>query len=173
MAKLLKPAIKISSLHDLDLVYWYNRGVRGILIDLDNTISPWRQNNVTNEARSFIKKCNEQGIKIALFTNAKPERAYEVAASLNIPCYPYARKPFPGQYKKVLASLGFWPAQTMTIGDQIFTDILGGNLAGCLTVLIPPLESTEYCGTKILRFFERLIGVRQKPRFPKYNSSEE
>lgn len=163
--RLLKPALVISSLQDLNLAYWYNQGIRGILLDLDNTISPWRQNKVTQEAHEFIKEAKKLDIQVALFTNATPERAYEVAAAADIPCFPLAKKPFPGQYKKVIAALKIKPAQTMTIGDQIFTDTLGGNLAGCLTVLIPPLEAKEYGGTKILRFMERMIGVRQKSRF--------
>ena len=134
------------------------------MIDLDNTISPWRQNRVTRDAREFFKRAREAGIEVVLFKNAKEARAREAAGGIGLEVFPEAKKPFPAGYKRVISRLGLNPAQVMTIGDQIFTDTLGGNLAGCVTVLIPPLEDNEYGGTKVLRFMERLVGVKQSFR---------
>lgn len=163
---LLKPALLIGRLAELNPAYWYEKGIRAILIDLDNTISPWRQNRVTRDARDFFDRAREAGIKVVLFTNAKEPRARKAAGGLGLEVFPEARKPFPAGYRKVIGRLGLNPGQVMTIGDQIFTDTLGGNLAGCFTVLIPPLEDNEYGGTKVLRFMERLVGVKQSFRRP-------
>ena len=170
---LLKPDIQIRSLADLDLFRLRQKGIKAVLIDLDNTISPWRQNRITREARDFFRRAAAEGIRVILFTNAKEPRARKAAAAAGLEVFPAAKKPFPGSYARIREQLGLKPAQILTIGDQIFTDTLGGNLAGCTTVLIPPLENNEYGGTKILRFLERLVGVRQTFRRPAGGSYED
>jgi len=164
MIRVLRPALTVNSLQEINLKDWYQRGIRGVLIDLDNTISPWRKNNITSEAFDFFERASELKIPVILFTNAAKARADLAAEMVKVPCYPLARKPFPWKYKRVIIEMGLQPHQILTIGDQIFTDTLGGNLAGCITILIPPLEEREHWGTKILRFWERRIGVHQKPR---------
>ncbi len=156
--KLIQPDLTVDCLNDLDLSYWYERGIRGIFIDLDNTISPWRQNSVTGEARELIDKARQAGIMIILFTNAGEIRAREVAWSLGIGYYASAKKPFAAMYRKAMKELELTGSEVLAIGDQVFTDVLGGNLAGCTTVLTSPLAQEEYAGTKFLRFLERLAG---------------
>ena len=81
---LLKPALLIGRLAELNPAYWYEKGIRAILIDLDNTISPWRQNRVTRDARDFFDRAREAGIKVVLFTNAKEPRARKAAGGLGL-----------------------------------------------------------------------------------------
>lgn len=164
MIPILKPDCTVGSLQDLDLKDWYQKGIRGVLIDLDNTISPWRKTTITQEAVDFFKRAAALEIKVLLFSNAAAARAGLAAANAKIPFFPSARKPLPWKFKQAVKTMGLKPQQVLMIGDQIFTDTLGGNLAGCVTVLLPPLEAKEYGGTKILRFMERMIGVKQKPR---------
>jgi hypothetical protein len=164
MIRLLKPSSNVENLEMIDLKKWYQRGIRGVLIDLDNTISPWRKNDITGEALDFFQRAAAEKIQVMLFTNAKAERAGQAAANAGIPYFPSATKPLPWRFQKAARSLGLKPNQTLMVGDQIFTDILGGNLAGCVTVLVPPLEENEYGGTKILRMMERMVGIHQKFR---------
>lgn len=163
---LLKPDLVVGRLADLDIGFWYEKGIRAVLIDLDNTISPWRENRITKDARDFFARAGTNGIRVLLFTNASGSRARKAAQCAGLEAVFQAKKPFPAGYKRVLKKLRLEPSQVMTIGDQIFTDTLGGNLAGCTTVLIPPLEDHEYGGTKVLRFMEKLIGVKQIFRRP-------
>ena len=69
-----------------------------------------------------------------------------------------AKKPLPFKYNQVIAELSYSKKEVMAIGDQVFTDVLGGNLAGCTTVLVSPLSMIEFSGTKLLRFMEILTG---------------
>lgn len=161
---MLKPKVSIQSFEELELDYWKAQGIKGLLLDLDNTIAPWRSEEVLDQARHFVKTCQDKGIKVVLFTNASKARALAVARTLNTPCVPLAKKPIQKAYQRLFREEGWQGSEVLTLGDQIFTDTLGGNLAGCTTVLIPPLDLREYGGTKILRFMERLIGVHQKPR---------
>ena len=86
---LLKPALLIGRLAELNPAYWYEKGIRAILIDLDNTISPWRQNRVTRDARDFFDRAREAGIKVVLFTNAKEPRARKAAGGLGLEAVSY------------------------------------------------------------------------------------
>jgi len=164
MIRILKPTSHVENLQRLDLEEWRRRGIRGVLIDLDNTISPWRKNDITQEALDLFQRASAAGIQVMLFTNAHAKRAGQAAANAGIPFFPSAKKPLPWRFRKAAGSLGLRPNQVLMVGDQIFTDVLGGNLAGCVTVLVPPLDENEYGGTKMLRLMERMIGIRQKFR---------
>ena len=159
--KLLKPDISVDSLSEIDIAFWKRRGIRCILVDLDNTVAPWRKTDMTDEARQLIAQCRDAAIMVVLFTNAPEKRAREAAWKAGISYYAPARKPFLFRYRKAIAELGVSAAETMAVGDQIFTDILGGNLMGCATVLTSPLSATEYRGTKLLRFLEKHIAGRK------------
>jgi HAD superfamily phosphatase (TIGR01668 family) len=155
--KLLTPDLIAQQLADIDLQHWYAKGIRCILVDLDNTISPWNELRVTEDAERFIKDAREKDITIALFTNAPEERSREAAWHVGVAYFASAKKPFQPAYRKALAELHYKNTEVMAVGDQLFTDILGGNLAGFTTVLVPPLSEREFTGTKILRFMERVF----------------
>ena len=53
--------------------------------------------------------------------------------------------------------MGLQKEETAVIGDQLFTDILGGNRAGLFTILVVPLDRREFFGTKISRMMEKLV----------------
>ncbi len=159
--KFIKPDISVDKLSEIDLSRLYERGIRCALIDLDNTISPWRTDNITKDARAFIENCRTIGIVPVLFTNARESRAREAAWKAGISYYARTRKPLPFRYRAAISELGFLSAQVMTVGDQIFTDVLGGNLSGCVTVLTSPLSPVEFAGTRFLRFMEKWVAGRK------------
>ena len=167
--KLIKPDLSVERLTEIMMPYWYDKGVRCVLIDLDNTISPWRKSYITEDAYAMIADCRAIGITVVLFTNANAQRACEAAWKAGINYYAKANKPFPFVYRKAISELGFHARQVMTIGDQIFTDVLGGNLAGCVTVLTAPLSEVEFSGTRLLRFLEKWLAGRKlifRERYP-------
>ena len=161
--KLLQPDLHIDRLADIDLDAWHEKGIRCILVDLDNTISPWREGSITEEARDFFARARAVGMTAILFSNAKEAKAREAAWSIGIAYYASAGKPFSWTYRKALLELSYCKEETMAIGDQVFTDVLGGNIMGLTTVLIPPISAAEFFGTKVLRFLERVLAGRKTP----------
>jgi len=159
--KFLKPDLYADLLTDIDFDVWREKGIRCVLVDLDNTIAPWRNTQITDEGKAMIVKAREAGMVVALFTNAPEHRAREAAWNAGVGYFHSAMKPFPGKYKKAIRELGVSSSEIMCIGDQIFTDVLGGNLMGCVTVLVPPISEREFSGTKILRFLERFLAGRK------------
>ncbi|MDR0469266.1 MAG: YqeG family HAD IIIA-type phosphatase [Peptococcaceae bacterium] len=159
--KLLRADANVDRLSEIDVGAWYAKGIRCILMDLDNTIALWKSTALTEDAIHLIAEARSTGIAVVLFTNAHEARAREAAWNAGVSYYALARKPFPFKYNKAFAELDLHSEEVMAIGDQVFTDVLGGNLTGCITVLTTPLSESEFSGTKMLRLFERLFAGRK------------
>ena len=157
----LKPDLIVESLRDIDIANCYAIGIRCFLIDLDNTITPWHSLEISGAAKELIRKSKEAGITAVLFSNATEERTREAAWNAGISYYAAAKKPFPYRYRQVMHDLSYSAQEIMMIGDQLFTDVLGGNLSGCRTVLVSPLTKREFVGTRLLRLLERHLAGRR------------
>jgi uncharacterized protein len=71
-------------------------------------------------------------------------------------------KPLPGAFRKAVAELGLEAAHVAMVGDQVFTDVLGGNWAGCKTILVKPLSDNALPHTKLVRNLEaRVLGEKK------------
>ena len=154
----LRPDAVVTSLASIDLETLWHKGKRGIILDLDNTITPWRQDTLTVEAEDLIAKARSMSYKIHLLSNASGKRTKRVALQIDVGYTAPGFKPFQGGYNRALKQLALSAEQVIAIGDQIFTDIWGGNRAGCYTILVTPVERTEFIGTKFMRLLELIIG---------------
>jgi len=154
----LCPDEYLDSVLTIDLQALKGRGVQAILVDLDNTIVGWRRYDVSPEMMDWLKRVREEGIKLCIVSNARaPRRLRLISSTLGIP---FARKGFKPRrrgFREALGLLGVEPHMAVAVGDQIFTDVLGGNRLGLYTILVRPLHTREFAGTKITRFFERLL----------------
>lgn len=154
---ILKPQITANSLNDINLKSYWEMGKRGIIIDLDNTITPWNVEKVNLPAHNFLIEARSLNYKICLLTNAGQKRAEKIAQRYQMHYIAPAFKPAKGSFVKALKLMHLQKEQVLVIGDQIFTDILGGNRIGCFTILVPAISKREFIGTKILRLLERVI----------------
>ncbi|MDD2400727.1 MAG: YqeG family HAD IIIA-type phosphatase [Clostridia bacterium] len=154
---ILKPKKVVTSISNIDLDSYWLTGKRGIIIDLDNTIIPWDNSIVNEDAHNLLIKALTCHYKIFILTNAGEIRTQDIANQYGIPYIAHAIKPRKSVYLKALDLMELKPHQVIVIGDQIFTDILGGNIAGCYTILVPAISKREFIGTKILRLFEKII----------------
>ena len=86
-----------------------------------------------------------------------------------------ANKPMPGNYKKAMEIMGSTNENTLFVGDQIFTDVMGGNLAGIRTILVKPIHPKEEIQIVLKRIPEKLIlffyKITRKVFGEKYESS--
>jgi len=81
----------------------------------------------------------------------------KVAKILDLPFLSNAGKPRRKAFKKVLSILDIKADELAVIGDQIFTDVLGGNRMELYTILVVPISSSEFFGTRIMRRMERFV----------------
>lgn len=157
MKQILHPDLYLNSLLDVPLEKLRQQGKRTLLLDLDNTITEWNSDKVNVEIVNWFSIVQEKGFKACILSNNGKKRIASVASQLNIPFVYKAKKPLRRSFRYALNLLDAQAGEAVIIGDQIFTDILGGNRAGLFTILVKPLASKEFMGTKISRFFESFV----------------
>lgn len=162
MGKGLKPDLLITHLDELNIELLEKHDLKAIIVDLDNTILPWTGKDIPDRIKQWFKSHKQAGIKFCIVSNNSSRRVSRLAGELGIPAISRAIKPRRKAFRRALLVLGTAPEHTAVVGDQIFTDVLGGNRMGLFTILVSPLDKDEFIGTKFVRKLERLILRRLK-----------
>lgn len=157
MPAILYPDIYVNSILDIPLPTLEQLGIKAFILDLDNTLTEWNSNEVREEIIDWFVRIKAAGFKACILSNNGEQRVITVAQRLDIPYIFRARKPSRRAFYKAIELMQVQPAETAVIGDQIFTDVLGGNRAGLFTILVMPIARREFAGTKISRLFEYFV----------------
>jgi len=160
--KYLQPDYHFNCMSDIDLKLFRESNIKGLIIDIDNTTMPYSSKKLQVVIKDWINKVDNEDFEITFVSNTIPKRADFVSNYFNKPAYGYAAKPFGFAFKRAIKSMDLSNEKIAIIGDQIFTDILGGNLAGFMTILVEPIESKDFFLTNIFRWFESLFYDRNK-----------
>jgi HAD superfamily phosphatase (TIGR01668 family) len=160
---LFKPHAFAPRIGSIDPAALHARGIRGAIVDLDNTLVGYRALAPLEEDARWIADAHAAGLRVVVLTNNATPWASEVAQGLDVPCIPRARKPLPHGFVRALRVLELERAEAVVIGDQLFTDVLGARLAGLEVILVEPLVRTDPWNTRPLRWLERVI-LRGVPR---------
>ncbi|MGC9530361.1 MAG: YqeG family HAD IIIA-type phosphatase [Candidatus Bipolaricaulaceae bacterium] len=160
----LRPDAVASSVHEVDYARLRQLGITALVFDLDNTLCCWRAGPPDRATLALLARLKQGGFQIAVLSNGRLDRrpaVPEAFAQLEVPLIWPAGKPAGRGIRRALAAAGARPHQAAMIGDQLLTDVLGGNLAGLYTVLVPPLcPGQEHPFTRANRWLERLLGRR-------------
>jgi HAD superfamily phosphatase (TIGR01668 family) len=158
LEKLFKPDLKLNSIFSVDTLILKEKGIKAILLDLDNTLLPKEGKRISKYTLEKIKQLKLENFKIALASNnISKERLKDAAAYLDVIFVSFALKPFPWRLKNAVKLLGVKAKETAIIGDQLFTDVVGGNLLGLLTILVKPVSEETFFLRKLLRRLENKI----------------
>ena len=154
-----------NSVSDLDPQVLAAKGIRLVLADLDNTLVPYKVLTPAPEVADWIAGLKQAGIQLFLLSNSrKPGWAQQFAQSVGIPYQGHSGKPKRGGYLRAMERMGCTPGQTVMVGDQIFTDVLGANRSGVTPLLIRPIRLAGNPG-RYLRYWGetpfRLLGKRR------------
>lgn len=152
------PAHARPSLLEVDLHELAKAGKRLILLDVDNTLLPWRSEDMPAASIEWVKTAKAQGLELCILSNTRhPARLERLAKKLDVPFLRGKFKPNPAMYRQALKQFGLKPEQAVMIGDQLFTDILGANRAGIEAIWVCPMTSRDFVGTKLSRLGERIV----------------
>lgn len=157
MLKRFYPDHYIESIFQLDTRTLKKKGVKGLIFDIDNTLVAYDVAVPTDKIIKFFKELQEKGFKICLFSNNTKERVIRFNTGLELIAVHRANKPLTTKFKRVMKLLGTDKESTAIIGDQIFTDVYGGNRAGLTTILVKPVSDKDEWITKVKRGAERRI----------------
>lgn len=156
--ELFRPRLVAPSLASLDPLHLFERGIRGVVIDLDNTLVPYGGAAPTEEAARWVSAARAAGLRLALVTNNWTRRTRALAASLALPVAAGRMKPSTSGLRRALVMMATTPATTALVGDQLLTDILAGNRLGLYTILVRPIGSREFPTTRLInRTIERVL----------------
>ena len=156
----LYPTLYVDEISEIPLDMLIKKGIRGMIIDLDNTIAPWDQPTVTQSAEKWLQKAKNAGFKIFLVSNSTSSRVNYFMETLDIPGISMAQKPRRGSFRKALELMGLDRKEVTVIGDQIFTDVLGGNRLNLHTILVNPINRKEFFFTRFVRLAEKFVMKR-------------
>lgn len=155
--RLLLPDLVAARVQDIDLQALSELGVRGLLIDLDNTLVAWDRQRIAEPVVAWLQRVQSVGFKICFVSNGMPDRVKKFSHDMGIPGVGRAIKPRRTPFRRALAILDLSPTECAVIGDQLFTDVLGGNRMGMFTILINPLSDKELRSTRLVRRVERKV----------------
>ena len=162
MLKCLKPDYYYPDVFALEIDRLWGLGIRGIICDIDNTIVPYGKREVLEGVEEWLLELQSVGFRVCLVSNGKQERVDYFANELELPAIGKAAKPMGRSFRRALKEILQLKAnETAIVGDQIFTDVLGGNRVGLKTILVEPLAENEFFVTKVVRLMERIIFTRK------------
>ena len=160
---MLRPDAFAERLSSVSLSELAAQGVRGIIVDLDNTLVGYGRDACAEEDAAWVARASQAGFGVVLVSNNFTDRVRRVAEGLGVPAVASALKPLPTGFLRALRLLGTRRRETVVVGDQLFTDVLGAKLCGLRAILTHPLEASDWHGTRVLRFFERLMLGPRRP----------
>ena len=157
MLELLIPRLRVNSIYDIDIQALWDAGVRGIITDLDNTLVSTNDPLASPQLVDWLKRVKTAGFRIVIVSNNSAERVKTFSDALAVPSIPRAKKPRGAAFRKAMEMMNVSPGQTVVIGDQMLTDVLGGNRLGLHTILVTPISiGDEGLFTRINRKIEKI-----------------
>ncbi|MFA8439623.1 YqeG family HAD IIIA-type phosphatase [Pueribacillus sp. YX66] len=162
MLKYFLPSDYANSIYDINLNQLIEKGIKGIITDLDNTLIEWDRPNATPELIDWFKKVEAKGLLVTIISNNNQERVGTFANPLSLPFIYDARKPMSKSFKRALVEMDLHPSEVVVVGDQLVTDVFGGNRLGLHTILVTPVANSDGFWTKFNRRIERFLLGRMK-----------
>ena len=156
MSKLL-PDLYLDSIFHIDFESLKNRGITTLLFDLDNTIAGHDVPIADERVIEYFAKLKEIGFFVCLVSNNHNDRVLTYANSLDISFISFAKKPFKGGILKACKIFDVKSSDCALIGDQVFTDVFGGNRLGMFTILVKPINPPKRFFIKLKRRLERRV----------------
>ncbi len=150
------PDIYSQSIYTINYDKLIDKGIKCLLFDLDNTCIPYTDNKPTKKLKEHFDKLKDLGFKVIIFSNSSKERLEPFKNYLNVDCCAKAGKPRKRKFLKVLKLYNLTLPDVAIVGDQLVTDIYGGNKVGITTILVNPISKKDMPFTKIHRFIEKI-----------------
>lgn len=157
MFEKLKPNFIFNNIYEIKPDFFVNNNIKAVIFDIDDTLVSNDTPEPTKQLLSYFDALKENGIKISLISNGRKERVELFNKNLNFHASYKSLKPRKKPIKKALKHFGTDAKHTALVGDQIFTDIYGGNRMGLTTFLVNPIKSDETKFIVFKRKFEKMV----------------
>ena len=138
-------------------------GVKGIVLDIDNTLEPYENPMPSKEVLEWFLSLKNAGISAAFVSNNGRERVELFNGELKLPYYYKSKKPFKTKVLAAIADMGVSVDEAILMGDQVFTDVWAAHNAGIRAILLPPIKDKR----DLLTRFKRLLEIPVLKRYEK------
>ncbi|MGI6007646.1 MAG: YqeG family HAD IIIA-type phosphatase [Ruminococcus sp.] len=150
------PDVWMDSTYQIDFQKIFDRGYRGLIFDIDNTLVPHGA-PADQRAIDLFVRLKKIGFSCCLLSNNQIERVSSFNKPIQVFFIENAHKPSVKNYRKAMQLMGTDEKTTLFIGDQLFTDIYGAKRAGLKTVLVSPIHPKEEIQIVLKRYLERIV----------------
>lgn len=146
----------VDSAYQIDYEKIYDRGYRGLIFDIDNTLVPHGA-PADERAIALFARLKNLGFSCCLLSNNQMERVSSFNEPIQVFFIENAHKPSAKNYRRAMKMMGTDEKNTLFIGDQLFTDVYGAKRAGIRTVLVRPIHPKEEIQIVFKRYLERIV----------------
>jgi HAD superfamily phosphatase (TIGR01668 family) len=157
MFEMFFPDLIVDKIQDIELERLIERGVKNLILDIDNTLVPNHVKVADDSTVDWIEKVREYGFEVCIVSNATKRRVVKFNEKLKLDAVYRALKPGSWAFKKAMRIMNAKPMETAVVGDQIFTDIYGGKRLNLFTILVKPIHKNEALFVKLKRYPEKLV----------------
>ena len=151
------PALVLDRVQDITEEVLEKNGIKGLILDIDNTLVPSHMKEADENTVMWIEKIKSAGFKVCIVSNASKKRVIKFNDRLKLYAVHRASKPGTKAFKKAARLMDLKNENIAVVGDQIFTDIYGGNRAKMFTILVKPIHARENFFVMLKRFPEKII----------------
>lgn len=157
---ILYPNAHFNNVREITIDFLQNNKINALILDVDNTLIDYDR-NLSQDTVEWAENLKKNKIKLYILSNTnKHEKVKEVAKKLQVEYIYFAKKPLKTGFKKVQKVLNEEPENIGVVGDQIFTDVVGGNRCNMFTILVEPIAEKDIWITLIKRPIENAIKKR-------------
>ena len=156
------PKAYLNNVQEITIQFLLENKIKALILDVDNTLIDYYK-NLSKDVIDWAHRLQGQGIKMYILSNTnKKEKVETVANKLEIPYRLFARKPSKSGFLKIQKEINVEPENIGVVGDQIFTDVIGGNRCKMYTILVDPVTPKDYWYTAWKRPLENKIKQKFK-----------
>ena len=156
------PKAYLNKVEEITINFLIQNKIKALILDVDNTLIDYYK-NLSDNVIKWAHSLQGQGIKMYILSNTnKKEKVEMVARNLEIPYKLFARKPSKSGFIKIQKEINIEPENIGVVGDQIFTDVIGGNRCKMFTILVDPVTPKDYWYTAWKRPIENKVKQKLK-----------
>lgn len=159
---IFRPDIKLDRITEITVELLNKYGIKALILDVDNTLSTHHGQHLTEGLEDWLDTMRSAGIGLTILSNSKAKRLEPFAKKIGLDYISMGLKPLPFGYFRALKKLGVKKREAAIVGDQIFTDVIGGKFSGVKTVLLTLIEPEKSLRFRFKRRVERWLIKRLK-----------
>ena len=151
------PCFAFDRVSQISCEFLAENNISSLILDLDNTLTTHNNPNLPEDIANWLSQMRAGGIKLIILSNNSSERVRPFAEAVGLDFVAHGAKPLSKGLREAMARLGSSRQNSAIVGDQVFTDVLCGNLAGVRSVLLKPIEYESFLFFKLKRLIEKPI----------------